>query len=131
MYLIDSDILVFLCKGRVDTQDRIHRTGVSNCMMSEITLAELLVGAYKSGRETEFHNIRELEGVLKTVPLSNDIIHRYAQLRATLEKQGNSIGNMDLFIAATALANDYTLVTHNTRHFSRIPGLKLEDWIED
>ena len=38
---------------------------------------------------------------------------------------------MDLFIAATALEHDYTLVTHNTRHFSRIPGLKLEDWIQD
>lgn len=131
MYLLDSDILIFLCKGKNDPQERISRAGVAQCLISEISLAEMLVGAYKSGREKEFHNVGQLEKLLTTIPVSRDIIDRYAQIRAELETQGMRIGSMDLFIAATALVGDYTLVTHNTRHFSRIPGLKLEDWIEE
>lgn len=88
-------------------------------------MAEMLVGAYKSGRKTEFQEIQKLQELFSTIPLSYDILDKYARLRVLLETQGNHLEDMDLFIAATALANDYTLVTHNTRHFSRIPGLKL------
>lgn len=131
MYLLDSDILIFLSKGKTEIQERIYRVGITQFGVSEFSMAELLVGAYKTGREREFHNIRQVEKLFPVIPLSNDIIHRYAQLRAILEKQGMKLGNMDLFIAATALVNDYTLVTHNTRHLSRIPGLQLEDWLEE
>ena len=103
MYLIDSDTLIALGRGKTFIQDRINRCGINNCVLSEISLAELYVGVYK---------IRSSKEEL------------FLQFLENLDK-------MDLFIAATALVNDYTLVTHNTRHFSRIPGLKLEDWIEE
>lgn len=131
MFLIDSDVLISFCKGRTSLQERLVQAGLPQCVISEVSLAELLVGAYKSGRKTEFQEIRKLRELFSPIPLSYDILDRYAKLRVLLEVQGNRLEDMDLFIAATALANDYTLVTHNTRHFSRIPGLKLEDWIEE
>ena len=112
-------------------QERLVQAGLSQCVISEVSLAEMLVGAYKSGRKTEFQEIQKLRELFSPIALSYDILDRYAKLRVLLEAQGNRLEDMDLFIAATALANDYTLVTHNTRHFSRIPGLKLEDWIEE
>ena len=131
MYLLDSDILIFLCKGKTAIQDRICREGLSNCRISDISLAEILVGPYKNGWERDFHNVRQVEKIIPQIPLSKEIIHRYAGLRAQLEGQGIRLEDLDLLIAATALVNDYTLVSHNTRHFSRIPGLKLEDWIQE
>ena len=131
MYLIDSDILVDFCRGKIAPQENINRVGLSNCVVSEISLAEMLVGAYKSGNESEFLRVEKMEKMFAPIPLSYEIIDHYAQLRASLETRGMRIANMDLFIAATAIANDFTLVTHNTSHFSRIPGLRLEDWTEE
>lgn len=131
MYLIDTDILISIFKGKADIQERVYRVGISQCRMSAISEAELLVGAYKMGKQSEFNDIQTLKKIILPIPISDAIIEQYARLRVTLEAKGLRIEDMDLFIAATALANDYTLVTHNTRHFSRIPGLKLEDWIED
>jgi predicted nucleic acid-binding protein len=102
------------------------RVGLASCLLSEISVAELYVGVYKGRGKEAF--VLFLEEHFKVVSISS-ALKAYGQIRALLEKQGNRLEDTDLFIAATALANDYTLVTHNTRHFSRIPGLKLEDWM--
>lgn len=130
MFLLDTCIWIPFLKGRWGIQEHVQQVGVSNCFLSELVVAELLIGAYKTGREAEFRDIRALRSVFETLPVSYAVLDRYAQLRASLETQGSRLDNIDLLIAATALANDLTLVTHNTRHFSRIPDLKLEDWIE-
>lgn len=92
-------------------------------------MAELYVGYYK--REEKYQPlVHFLEESFVKVPISQ-AVPTYGRIRAQLEQQGNRLEDMDLLIAATALANDYTLVSHNIRHFSRIPGLKLEDWTED
>ena len=128
MYLIDTDTLVALGRGKVLVQERMAQSGISNCLVSEISVAELYVGVYKgSGKD---NLIAFLEKNLRIIPISQ-VLQTYGQIRARLELQGMRLEDTDLFIAATALANDYTLVTHNTRHFSRIPGLKLEDWTEE
>lgn len=57
-------------------------------------------------------------------------MRKYGEIRWRLEKQGFRIGDMDMFIAATALEEDVTLVTGNVKHFERIPGLKIENWID-
>lgn len=130
MYLIDSDILIALNKGQVSIQERMNRVGISNCAISEISLAELYVGAYKSKSTKKESILAFLEQLVTIMPIS-PAIKRYAALRAQLETLGIRLEDMDLFIAATALIGNHTLVTHNTRHFSRIPGLKLEDWLEE
>ena len=127
MYLIDSDTLIALGRGKTFIQDRINHCGINNCILSEISLAELYVGVYKTRSSKEELFLQFLENSFKIAPIS-PAIKTFARLRAQLESAGFILDKMDLFIAATALVNDYTLVTHNTRHFSRIPGLKLEDW---
>ena len=128
MYLIDSDILISLSRGRIGVQERMNGAGLSNCLVSEISLAELYVGVYKGVGNESF--VEFLEKSFKVLPIS-PVLKTFAKLRAQLEVKGSTLEKMNLFIAATALANDYTLVTHNTRHFSRVPGLKLEDWTEE
>ena len=128
MYLLDSDTLIFLSKGQLDIQLRIKQAGLSNCLISEVSLAELYVGVYKCVNKKLEPALKFLEDKLEIVPVS-PAIRTYAKLRALFESQGNRLPDFDLLIAATAIAGGYTLVTHNTRHFSRIPGLKVVDWI--
>lgn len=128
MYLLDSDTLIFLSKGQLDIQLRIKQAGLSNCLISEVSLAELYVSVYKCVNKKLEPALKFLEDKLEIVPVS-PAIRTYAKLRALLESQGNRLPDFDLLIAATAIAGGYTLVTHNTRHFSRIPGLKVVDWI--
>jgi len=130
MYLIDSDILIALSKGQVSIQEKMTQAGLDNCAISEISLAELYVGAYKTKSKRRESVLAFLEQLVAIIPISS-AIKKYALIRTQLEALGIRLEDMDLFIAATALVNDYTLVTHNTHHFSRIPGLKLEDWIEE
>ena len=99
-------------------------------MLSEISLAELYVGIFKSGK-TAFQTVVEyLEETFMALSIS-PCLKTYARIRSQLESRGIRLADMDLFIAATAITNGYTLITHNVKHFSRIPGLKLEDWTED
>lgn len=128
MYLIDTDILIALIRGKVAIQERMIQVGLANCVLSEISLAELYVGVYKGTRRESL--VTFLEEKFKTLPIT-PALKVYAQIRARLELRGERLEDTDTFIAATALVNDCTLVTHNTRHFSRIPGLKLEDWLDE
>ena len=128
MYLIDTDILIALIRGKVAIQERMIQVGLANCVLSEISLAELYVGVYKGTRRESL--VTFLEEKFKALPIT-PALKFYAQIRARLELRGERLEDTDTFIAATALVNDYTLVTHNTRHFSRIPGLKLEDWLDE
>ncbi|MBR5699905.1 MAG: PIN domain-containing protein, partial [Bacteroidales bacterium] len=127
MYLIDTDILVFLKRGKYNIQDRMAQLGLSQCAISEISLAELYVGVYKGDNRRLEPILKFLEETLTIVPISASI-KTYARIRAHLESEGTVLDDMDLLIAATALANGYTLVTHNTKHFARVPGLKVVDW---
>lgn len=127
-YLLDTDTLIYLIRGRHGLQERVNQAGITQCVISEISVAELYVGVYKSGQSAPV--VAFLEKTFQVVPITS-AVQVYARIRARLELAGGRLDDMDLFIAATALEHDYTLVTHNTRHFSRIPGLKLEDWIQD
>ncbi|MHC5595306.1 MAG: PIN domain-containing protein [Nostoc sp.] len=66
---------------------------------------------------------------LPVVPLTDPALKKYGELKAELRKIGQTIAEFDLLIASVALAENYTLVTNNTRHYERINGLKLENWI--
>jgi len=130
MYLLDTDILIDLCRDRFRLQDRVAAAGIKNCMISEISLAEFYVGVNKSKNPRLEKEAVFIAETFAVIPISG-ALKTYAQLRAQLEQKGTRLDTMDLFIAATAIDNGYTLVSHNTRHFSRIPGLQLEDWLEE
>ena len=71
-----------------------------------------------------------LEENFKVLPISSSL-KTFARTRAFLEQNGIRLEDLDIFIAAIALDMDYTLVTHNPRHLSRIPYLKIEDWVQE
>lgn len=127
-YIIDTDTWVFLGRGESFIQDKINQVGVANCFLSEISLAELYLGVYKGRGKEPF--VSYLEENFKVLPISPSL-KTFAKTRAYLEQNGIRLEDLDIFIAAMALDMDYTLVTHNTRHFSRIPYLKIEDWVQE
>ena len=111
---------------------RMATTAPEDRTTSSVTLAELLFGAYRTGRRSAEY-LSRIQGALPPAPLvpfDDAAAEEYGRLRAYLEDRGTPIGNEDTQIAAIALANDLTVVTGNTRHFERVPGLSVENWLE-
>ncbi len=107
---------------------RLREVGTHNCKISDITLAELYFGAFKSGKEKHFNDVSEISKLFEKYPIQ--YTRKYGEIRWGLEKQGLRIGDMDIFIAATAVEEDFILVTGNVKHFERIPDLRIENWME-
>ena len=126
-YLLDTNVLIDMFKGNQRVQEKIFSAEFHNCYISEITLAELYVGAFKGGRPKQLQEIGFVCKHFRILPITQ-ALELYARLRVQLEGKGESIDDFDLLIAATALTEGHTLVTHNLRHFDRIDGLRTEDW---
>ena len=129
IYLLDTCICIALLRKNPSVIQRLREVGTHNCKISDITLAELYFGAFKSGKEKHFNDVSEISKLFKKFPIQ--YTRKYGEIRWELEKQGLRIGDMDTFIAATALEEDVILVTGNVRHFKRIPGLKIENWMTE
>ncbi|WP_165251871.1 type II toxin-antitoxin system VapC family toxin [Adlercreutzia sp. ZJ304] len=132
MYLLDSDICINLMRGNLPyTYELMRASEPSLFGVSAISEAELRTGAKKSNHPKK--NKLLLERFLapyRIVPFDSGCAIEYAKIRADLEKRGQKIGPNDMLIAATAIANNATLITGNTREFSRVQGIELENWAE-
>lgn len=129
-FLLDTNILSDLARrpqGKV--ADAIARAGERNVYTSIVVAAELRFGAAKSGSKRLVRQIDRILAALEVLPLGEPGDRHYANIRKLLEKRGRPIGPNDLLIAAHALAEDCTLVTANERGFSRVPSLKIENWL--
>jgi len=130
-YLIDTDILIYNIKGNLGVaQHFVERQDIPKSI-SIITYGELLYGAKKSkqtGRNSAI--VYRMAEIFPIIGISRPIIETFADIKLTLEKEGERVPDLDLLIAATALSLNYSLVTNNIRHFSRIVGLKIENWAE-
>lgn len=133
MYIVDSNTCIYFMNGKYQSvRDKFLSISPKDIKISSIVKGELLLGAIKS--QTREQTTKKVEKFLKpfdVVDFSDKMAYDYAEIRATLEKSGNSIGANDLLIAATALNNKATLVTHNIDEFSRVQGLDIEDWVEE
>lgn len=129
-YLLDTCICIALIKKDPVVVAHIRGVGVSECKISDLTLGELYFGAYKSGRRKHFEDVAEIQNLFEQYPTTS-CMHEYGDIRWQLERTGQRIDSMDLLIGATALHENLTLVTGNVKHFSRISGLKIENWMED
>ncbi len=133
-YMLDTNILIYLLKNSpASVAQRVDRIGADDQMfMSYVTYAELLLGAERSAKSRKV--LQKLSQVIRRVPvlysLDQRICEHYAKQFARLKVAGLPIGANDLWIACHALAENAVLVTHNTREFRRIAGLKVEDWAE-
>lgn len=132
-YLLDTNILIYLIKHRPpEIAERVDALADEDTLgMSFVTWAELLKGAERSSRKAEV--LRRLDALVRQVPViyptGPAICRYYAEQFTRLKDAGTPIGANDLWIACHALAEDATLVTHNTREFERVAGLRLADWV--
>lgn len=130
-YLLDTNICIYIIKQRPpEVLKRFQDINSGDIAISTITLYELLYGAYKSSYPTKNKSaVRKLVLPLEILPFDEKEADICGKIRAEQEKKGEVIGPMDMQIAATALANDLTMVTHNIKEFKRISALKVETWI--
>ena len=128
-YLLDTDTCIYWLNGRQPVRDKLLAVGWYEVCICVITAAELYYGAYNSNRVSEnLANAERFIQNLPVVPLNDPALRKYGELKAELRRIGQTIAEFDLLIASVALAEGYTLVTNNTRHYERINGLKLENW---
>ena len=129
-YLLDANFCIQYLNGRSENvRRRLESERPEDIVLCSVVKAELLYGAFKSARPTE--NLARLWPFFRrfsSLPFDDRAAETYGEIRARLERAGTLIGPNDLLIAAIALSRDVTLVTHNTREFSRVEGLRLEDW---
>lgn len=128
-YLLDTDTCIYWLNGRQPVRDKLLAVGWDEVCICVITAAELYYGAYNSNRVSEnLSNAEDFIQNLPVLPLTDPALRKYGELKAELRRIGQIIAEFDLLIASVALAENYTLVTNNTRHYERINGLKLENW---
>jgi tRNA(fMet)-specific endonuclease VapC len=130
IYLLDTNTCVYAIKREPLVLRRLQERSPDEFGISAVTLAELWFGAAKSSRPQRTRE--SVDAFLKpfeVLPFEAEAAEKYAEVRLQLEKEGRPIGARDLLIAAIAKSRHLTVVTHNVREFSRVSGLKVEDWL--
>ena len=128
-YLLDTTIVIYVIKRRPLQALEIFNRNAGRMAISAITLAELQHGAEKSSNPAaNLAVVEDLCSRLEVLPYGAKAAQHYGSIRATLEKQGQTIGVNDLHIAAHARSEGLTLVSNNLREFERVPALQFENW---
>ncbi len=130
---LDTNTCIDLLRGRSPSlESRMRSCSPSQVALPSMVYAELLLGAELSARPAPNRRLVErFVEPLRLLDFDAAAAAVYARIRARLQADGTLIGPNDLIIAATALAHQAVLVSANTREFSRVPGLQVEDWTED
>ena len=131
MYLLDTDTVIYILKGDPVAEANLKKHIHDSIKMGTITLMELYYGAYKSQKVTSnIAKIKNLENVLEIIPVGEEVAEIFGREKVRLEKEGAPLDDFDLVVGCCALAHNLTLVTNNVRHFKRIEGLQVTNWIE-
>jgi tRNA(fMet)-specific endonuclease VapC len=129
LILLDTNVVVHYLKGDPAIVARIHKASRGELAIPAIVVYELEYGTLRS--KLPARRRRELEAGLAHihhVPFDSVAAMAAASIRVELEKQGSTIGPLDILIAGTAISRGAALVTNNAVEFSRVPGLRLLDW---
>ena len=129
MYLLDTNTLIYFFKGFGNVAEMLFSKSPKDIAISTITQYELKVGIAKSNNPLK--RKKQLESLVSRIailPFASEEAEASAKIRAMLETQGTPIGPLDNLIAGTAFCFNAILVTHNTKEFSRVEGLTIEDW---
>ena len=128
-YMIDSDTLSYVMKGRdLGLRERFSKM-LRQVSISSVVFAEIAYGLNKTSSVRYQAVFDALLEIVPVEPWSRSCAEEYARIRGDLERAGTPIGVLDMMIAAAAKVADATLVTNNTAHFSRVRGLKIENWV--
>ena len=127
-FMLDTDISSYIIKRRPATLVEKFQKHSETLNVSVITAAELRFGAEKAGRPQLTELVEAYLDRLAILDWTDEVTPHYARIRSKLELSGKPIGNMDLLIAAHAVSQGMIVVTNNVKHFSNVPGLKVEVW---
>ncbi|MCL2521214.1 MAG: type II toxin-antitoxin system VapC family toxin [Spirochaetaceae bacterium] len=128
-FMLDTDICSYIIKQFNNNVVSSYNTYFNNCYISAVTYGELQFWVLKRGSEKLQSAVQRFLEQIKIIALDENVMQCYAEVRFALERDGTPVDNMDMMIAASALAHKITLVTNNTVHFSRIPKLVIENWL--
>lgn len=128
--MLDTDVCVEIIRRRDPALlERLASHTVGEVGISAVTLAELEYGISRSSRPAKNREaLTAFVGPLEIAPFDSRSGAAYGPVRAALEKKGETIGAMDVLIAAHAIGLGVILATRNVREFRRVPGLRVEDW---
>jgi tRNA(fMet)-specific endonuclease VapC len=132
MFLLDSNICIYVINNRpIKVVRKIKEYIPPEIKLSSISIAELEYGVSKSqNREKNRQALVNFASAFDIIDFNGEDAELYGIIRADLEKKGQVIGPYDMQIAAQVLSRNYVLVTNNVNEFSRISGLKIENWAE-
>jgi len=129
MYIIDTNTLIYFFKGMGSVSAKLLEVSPKDIAIPSIVLYELEYGIAKSTSPRKRQaQLKELCSLVEILPFDSEAARLSAAIRTNLDKKGTPIGPCDVLIAGTALANKGILVTNNTKEFSRVSKLKLENW---
>ena len=129
-YLLDTSVCVALFRGSRSVSEKLNAVEMDCCYVTDVVVAELIVGAYKSERTKEnLEQIADFVTDVQVIPFA-ETMHVFAQERVRLWNAGRKIEDFYLLIGCAAKAKGLTMVTHNTSHFEHIEGLAIEDWVK-
>lgn len=130
-YLLDSNILIYFFKNTGAVRARLEQKRDDEIQLCTPVIWEILSGTLKSQNpSTQLARLQAVQKRFAVLPFDLPSANAAAKIRANLELSGNPIGPVDTLIAGIAVANNLTVVTRNTREFSRIPDLKVENWYD-
>jgi len=131
-YLVDTDICIYIMNNRPpEIAEKLIKLPYGSVGMSVITLGELSAGAEKSKRRKDaLSTIELLKNSIEILDMKTSVANIFGQIKTHLELKGKIIGVNDLWIASHAIDLGLTVVTNNTREFSRVPKLKIVNWAE-
>lgn len=130
-YMLDTNICIFIIKQKPENvSKKFLELEPGDICISSITYAELMHGVEKSqAREKNGLALTVFLSEIEILPFDDLAAQEYGVIKTDLQKKGEPIGPFDTLIAAHAKSMDVTLVTNNTKGFSRVDGLKLDDWV--
>ncbi len=130
MWLLDTDTCSYILRDRPpQVLERLDKVARDDVALSSIVCAELRYGAARLKSKKLAATIEAWLGLFTILPWDDAASKAYARVRAGLEAGGKPIGNLDMLIAAHAVATGTVLVTNNIRHFSQVQGLRIENWV--
>ena len=128
-YIVDTDILIYFLKNNKKVVDKFSKISDEFIFTTIINYTELLFGAYNSLKvEQNLERFKSFLGDINVLDFDKNAAEKFAQLKTKLKQEGNLIEDMDLMIASICIVTNSVLVTNNTRHFSRIEELSIENW---
>lgn len=129
IYLLDTNVCIAAMRGKPKVVEALAARRPEDCAVSMVSVYELFAGVFRcNDPEREGQKVSTFLQPFHLLPFDCDSALKTAEIRDQLEQGGKKIGPYDLQLSGQSLALGLTLVTHNTREFNRVPGLRIEDW---